>query len=90
MGFTNPLIHPPKNMIFSTGNICNFNCHLVLGPMPKYIFPFQVDIGKRWPCRVLDLNGMKHWRSPHDVIFKFITCAKILVTLFHVSNFFEL
>jgi hypothetical protein len=88
MGFTYPLVHLQKLWYYSIRNICNFNCQLVLAPVFKYIFPFQVDIGERWLCRALDLNGLKHWRSHHDVIFKFIACAKIRVTLFHVSNVF--
>jgi hypothetical protein len=49
----------------SMGDVCGFNCHLVLASMLKPIFPHQVHIQKRWLCRVLDLNGLGQWSSPH-------------------------
>jgi len=82
------LVHVPRILILFHGNICNFNCHLVLAPMPKIIFSHQVNIGERWSCHALDLNGLKHWNSLHDIKNKFITCARISFTLFYVSNVF--
>jgi hypothetical protein len=31
----------------SMGDVCGFNCHLVLASMPKPIFPHQVHIRER-------------------------------------------
>jgi hypothetical protein len=49
----------------SMGDVCNFNCHLVLASMLKPIFPHQVHIWERWLCWVLDFDGLGQWSSPH-------------------------
>jgi hypothetical protein len=79
-----------QNLWYSSmGNICNFQLPPCFGPHAKIHFSTQVDISEKWPCRALELNGLRHWSSPHDVILKFIACARIIVTLFHVSNVFQ-
>jgi len=49
----------------SMGDVCGFNCHLVLASMPKPIFPHQVYIRERWLCWVLDHDGLGQWNSPN-------------------------
>jgi len=49
----------------SMGDVCDFNCHLVLAIMPKPIFPHQVYIQERWLCWVLDFDGLRQWSLPH-------------------------
>ncbi len=52
-----------KNM--NMGDVCCFNCHLVLASVPKPIFAHQVHIWKRWFYRILDLDGLGQWNLPH-------------------------
>jgi hypothetical protein len=49
----------------SMGDVCGFNCHLVLASMPKPIFSHQVYIRERWLCQVLDHDGLGQWNSPN-------------------------
>jgi hypothetical protein len=49
----------------SVGDVCGFNCLLVLASMPKPIFPHQVYIRERWLCQILDLDGLGQWSLPH-------------------------
>ncbi len=60
-----PLFFLQKLRDTSMGNVCSFNCHLVLASMPKPIFPHQVHTWERWLCQVLDLDGLGQWSSPH-------------------------
>ncbi len=39
-----PLFTLQKLKDMNMGDVCNFNCHFVLAPMPKPIFPHQVHI----------------------------------------------
>jgi hypothetical protein len=54
-------------------------------PCQNPIFP------PSWHWRKVTMSsfGLRHWSSPYDVILNFITCARIIVTLFHVSNVFQ-
>jgi hypothetical protein len=42
-----PLFTLQKLRDMSMGDVCGFNCHLVLTSMPKPIFPHQVHIRER-------------------------------------------
>jgi hypothetical protein len=54
----------------SMGDVCGFNCHLVLASMSKPIFPHQIHIQKMWLCRVLDFDGLEQWSSPHALNYQ--------------------
>jgi len=54
----------------SVGDVCGFNCHLVLASVSKLIFPNQVHIWKRWLYPVLDLDGVGQWSSPHALNYQ--------------------
>ncbi len=64
-----PLFTLQKLRDTNMGDVCAFNCHLVLASMPKPIFPQQVHIQERWFCQVLDLDGLGQWSLPHALNF---------------------
>ncbi len=56
-----PLLTLQKLRDMSMGDVCGFNCHLVLASMPKPIFPPWVHIQEGWFSGVLDLDGLGQW-----------------------------
>ncbi len=67
--YLRPFLLPPsfysKTQRHEHGDVCNFNCHLVLTSMLKLIFPHQVHLWERWLCSVLDLDGLGQWSLAH-------------------------
>ncbi len=84
--FACPLIHPPRTLIFFHGKYMQLQLPPCFGPHAKIHFSTP-----SWHWRKVTMSsfGLKHWSSPYDVILNFITCARIIVTLFHVSNVFQ-
>ncbi len=54
------LVHLPRILIFFHGEYMQLQLPPCFGPMSKFIFAHQVNIGERWPCQALDLNGLRH------------------------------